>query len=428
MSEKIKILRIFSRLNIGGPAIHTILLTAGLNNDQFESILVKGLEDPSEGDMLYLAKEKGVEPIVIPEMGRNISWLDDFKALLKIYRLIKEKKPHIVHTHTAKAGTLGRGAAILVNSQWSIVNSLEKMVLFSNTKPKTQNIKIKLVHTFHGHVLSGYFGYIKTNIFLWVERFLGLFTDKIITVSERLREEILRFRIGNKKKTISIPLGLELNKLLKTEQYKGQLRAELGVSTETKLVGIIARLVPIKNHKMFIDGISKLKAQKLDVKVKFLVIGDGEQRNELESYVKKEGLAKDVFFLGFRKDMEKIYADLDAVVLTSLNEGSPVALIEAMAAGKPVVSTDVGGVIELIGNNDQTFASNEQRYSITNCGVLLKSVDEDGLAGAMKELLENESLRGMLGVEGRKRVYPRYDISRLVVDIKQLYEELLKLK
>jgi len=139
-------------------------------------------------------------------------------------------------------------------------------------------------------------------------------------------------------------------------------------------------------------------------------------------------LDKDVFFLGFRKDMEKIYADLDAVVLTSLNEGSPVALIEAMAAGKPVVSTGVGGVIELIGNNDQAFASNEQRYSITNCGMLLKSVDEDGLAGAMKELLENESLRGMLGVEGRKRVYPRYDISRLVVDIKQLYEELLKLK
>ena len=428
MSEKIKILRIFSRLNIGGPAIHTILLTAGLNNDQFESILVKGSEDPSEGDMLYLAKEKGVEPIVIPEMGRNISWLDDFKALLKIYRLIKEEKPHIVHTHTAKAGALGRGAAILVNSQWSIVNSLEKMFLFSNTKPKTQNKKIKLVHTFHGHVLSGYFGYIKTNIFLWVERFLGLFTDKIITVSERLREEILRFRIGNKKKIISIPLGLELNKLLKTEQYKGQLRAELGVSTETKLVGIIARLVPIKNHKMFIDGISKLKAQKLEVKAKFLVIGDGERRNELESYVKKEGLDKDVFFLGFRKDMEKIYADLDAVVLTSLNEGSPVALIEAMAAGKPVVSTGVGGVIELIGNNDQAFASNEQRYSITNCGMLLKSVDEDGLAGAMKELLENESLREMLGVEGRKRAYPRYDISRLVLDIKQLYEELLKLK
>jgi glycosyltransferase involved in cell wall biosynthesis len=425
MSEKIKILRIFSRLNIGGPAIHTILLTAGLNNDQFESILVKGSEDPSEGDMLYLAKEKGVEPIVIPEMGRNISWRDEFNALLKIYRLIKEEKPHIVHTHTAKAGTLGRGAAILVNSQWSIVNILGRMFSCPSTELRTQNIRIKLVHTFHGHVLSGYFGYIKNNIFLWVERFLGLFTDMIITVSEKLREEILGFRIGNKKKTISLPLGLELSKLLKTDQYKGLLREELGVSGETKLVAIIARLVPIKNHKMFIDGISMLKAQKLAVKVKFLVIGDGELRNELESYVKKEGLGEDIFFLGFRKDMEKIYADLDMVVLTSLNEGSPVALIEAMAAGKAVVSTDVGGVVDLIGNEDQNCVSKDQRYSITNCGVLLKSADADVLAGAMKELLKNEYLGRMLGAEGRKRVYPRYDITRLVKDIKQLYEELL---
>jgi len=425
MSEKIKILRIFSRLNIGGPAIHTILLTAGLNNDQFESILVKGSEDPSEGDMLYLAKEKGVEPIVIPEMGRNISWRDEFNALLKIYRLIKEEKPHIVHTHTAKAGTLGRGAAILVNSQWSIVNILGRMFSCPSTELRTQNIRIKLVHTFHGHVLSGYFGYIKNNIFLWVERFLGLFTDRIITVSEKLREEILGFRIGNKKKTISLPLGLELSKLLKTDQYKGLLREELGVSGETKLVAIIARLVPIKNHKMFIDGISMLKAQKLAVKVKFLVIGDGELRNELESYVKKEGLGEDIFFLGFRKDMEKIYADLDMVVLTSLNEGSPVALIEAMAAGKAVVSTDVGGVVDLIGNEDQNCVSKDQRYSITNCGVLLKSADADVLAGAMKELLKNEYLGRMLGAEGRKRVYPRYDITRLVKDIKQLYEELL---
>jgi glycosyltransferase involved in cell wall biosynthesis len=425
MPDKIKILRIFSRLNIGGPAIHTILLTAGLNDDRFESILVKGSEDPYEGNMLYLAKEKGVDSIIIPEMGRNVSLLDDIRAFLKIYHLVKKEKPHIIHTHTAKAGALGRWAGISYNLVTICQSKIKKLNPFR--KPygfPVTSYPVRLVHTFHGHVFYGYFNPLKTYLFLLIERLLGLFTDRIITVSEKQRDEILRFKIGNEKKVISIPLGLELERFLDVERFKGLLRKELGIPLDLKLVGIVARIVPIKNHKMFIEAVSALKETSEVLKVKFLIVGDGELRRQIENYVRKKGLQEDIIFLGFRRDLEIIYADLDLVVLTSLNEGSPVALIEAMAAGRPVISTDVGGVGNLLSSK---FEAQNSKSHLKYCkeGILIKSGDVDELARAMKELLENEGLREKMGLEGRKRVYPEYDISRLIEDVRKLYQEII---
>jgi glycosyltransferase involved in cell wall biosynthesis len=377
--------------------------------------------------MLYLAREKGVAPTVIPEMGRDITWRDDLKTLFKIYRLIKKENPHIIHTHTAKAGALGRSAAILYNLVICYKLQASKLLECfkksnSNYQPPINKHTVKLIHTFHGHVFHGYFGTAKTNLFLCIEKILAMFTDKIITVSEKQREEILGFRIGDSKKVISVHLGLELKKYLTLDRYNGSLRKELSISSETKLVGIIARLVPIKNHKMFIDAISEVKVGGKQLKIKFLIIGDGELRKQLEDYSKEKGLEAHIVFLGFRRDMERIYADLDVVVLTSVNEGSPVALIEAMAAGKPVVSTDVGGVGDLF--KAKRKRQNEKlRYY--DQGILVNPGDSKGLAVAVEELLGDEKLRRKMGEEGKKMVYPQYDISRLLKDMKGLYREVV---
>lgn len=407
--DKIKILRVFSRLNIGGPAVHTILLTAGLNDDRFESTLVKGSEDPYEGNMLYLAKEKGVEPIVIPEMRRSVSWLGDVKTFFKIYSLIKEKRPHIVHTHTAMAGALGRMAGFLYNMYIAFISN-------------NSGNKVKIIHTFHGHVLRGYFGPLKSKLLVLIERFLATFTDKIITVSEKQREEILGFGIGNGNKVVTIPLGLELERFL-NNGLKEELRKELDIPSETKLVGIVARLEPIKNHKMFIDAAAELKVKSERLKVKFLIVGDGILRKDLESYVKSRNLERDIIFLGFRRDLERIYADLDIVALTSLNEGSPVALIEAMASSKAIVATDVGGLKDLFRKSLEIRSEkkiNSLRYY--DQGILVESGDAVSFATALRELLGNDGLRKRMGEMGKEIVYPKYDISQLTEDMKGLYE------
>lgn len=410
--SKVRILRIFSRLNIGGPAVHTILLTAGLNHGRFESFLAKGAEDPYEGNMLYLAKEKGVEPIVIPGMRRTLSF-GDLRAFFKIYSLIRGKRPHILHTHTAMAGALGRVAGFLHNAY----------VRFILKDPKN---RVKMIHTFHGHVLRGYFGPVKTNLLILIERLLATFTDRIITVSEKQRREILAFGIGNRSKVITIPLGLDLRKFI-NNGHSGELREELGVSPGTKLVGIVARLEPIKNHKMFIDSVAEFKLRSEGSKVKFLIVGDGLLRRSLQDYVKQKELDRDIIFLGFRKDIERVYADLDIVALTSLNEGCPVALIEAMASGRAIVSTKVGGVVDLFTKNSEVpkCIDGLQYY---DQGILVSPGDCSSFAKAIGELLENNQMRKGMEEKGRKGVYPKYDIFRLTEDVKGLYENLSNMR
>jgi len=387
----IKIVRIIARLNIGGPAINAVLLSEGLNGNGFKTVLVAGSIEKSEGDMSYLAYQRGVSPVVVNELSRSIDPLKDLMALWKIYRIIKTEKPDIVHTHTAKAGTLGRLAAILAG------------------------VPVR-VHTFHGHVFDGYFNKITARAFIAIERFLGRFTTKIIAVSNSVANDVsIRYNIVPNAKIAVIPLGFDLERFFTSSSNKGRLKKELGLAEDCLLVGIAGRLVPIKNHKMFLDAAKKILATSpYSLVTKFIIVGDGELRRELENYATKTGIADKVVFLGWRRDLDYIYADLDVVCLTSLNEGTPVSLIEAMASSKPVVATDVGGVKDIVKNGVN--------------GLLVQSGDVNGFRDAVINLLQDAEKRGEMGDKGKEFVKADYNKDRLIKDTEQLYINLLKEK
>lgn len=375
----IRILRVITRLNIGGPAIHAILLTRDLNDGaDFRSVLVTGTPAEHEGDMSDLARANDVEPMVFPALGREISPLDDLAALARMVRLVREQRPDVVHTHMAKAGTVGRLAA--------------------------QICRVPLiVHTYHGHVFHSYFSPVKTRLFLTIERALGMGTHRIVVVGERQRDEIAAYGVASRDKLLPIRLGLELGQFLNAERLRGTLRGELGLGADVPLVGIVARLVPIKAHEVFLQAAAAVQQSLPDAC--FLVIGDGERRAELEQLAKQLGV--DARFMGWRRDMPTVYADLDVVALASRNEGSPVALIEALAAARPVVSTAVGGVPEVVLHGET--------------GLTVPPSDPAALAEGMLTLLRDRDLAARLGQAGRRHVYPRYDSSRLVDDMRSLY-------
>lgn len=381
-----KIVRIIARLNIGGPAIHTILLNSGLNKGGYKDVLVSGRISESEGNMMYLAKDNNVEPVIIPELGRDISLIKDIKALFGLYCLIRREKPDIVHTHTAKAGTLGRIAAVLAG------------------------VPVR-IHTFHGHVFNGYFSPAKAMIFIWIERALSAFTDKIIVVSESVKGEISKkLKIADSGKCVVIPLGLELDKFLDGANVKGRFRKTWGVSSDTLLVGIVGRLVPIKNHSFFLKAAKKIRETAPGLNVRFVVIGDGELKKPLIEMAGKMGL-DDIIFTGWIKELSEVYADLDVVALTSLNEGTPVSLIEAMASAKAVISTDVGGVKDIVRPGET--------------GILADNNDIDGFSASLLRLLKNGQEREAIGLRGREFVRVKYSKERLLKDIKSVYEECL---
>jgi len=372
-----KIVRIIARLNIGGPARNAVLLS-----DLGETVLVCGEVGEGEGDMMYLAREKGIEPIIVPELGRELSFLNDCRAFWKIYRIICRERPDIVHTHTAKAGTLGRLAAALYN--------------LTHCLCKVGCVRCKVVHTFHGHVLHSYFGSTKTWFFIWAERISSLFTDKIVTVSDVLKKELSGiFRIAPEEKFSVVELGFELDELLKLPPKE---------ASDVINIGIVGRLVPVKNHKMLLRVAQKIKAR-------FLIVGDGELRQELEDYVKALKIEDVVGFRGWVKDVADIYRDLDIVVLTSLNEGTPVSIIEAMAAAKPVVATRVGGVSDIV----------QDRKS----GYLVRSGDEEDFEEKLSSLIRDREKRLRFGEYGRRLVKDRFSKDRLIKDTKELYNSLL---
>ena len=256
--------------------------------------------------MLDFARARDVEPIVLPALGREISPLDDLGALARMVQLVHRLKPDVLHTHMAKAGTVGRLAARICGVPL-------------------------VVHTYHGHVWNSYFSPVKTRIFLTIERALGLATNRIIVVGDGQRAEIASYGVAPLNKLVTIRLGLELGQFLGAERTRGEFRRELGIAADVPLVGIVGRLVPIKAHEIFLQAAVKIRAALPNAQ--FLIVGDGERRQELETLADHLGLTGSVRFLGWRRDMVRVYADLDVVALTSLNEGSPVVLIEALASG-----------------------------------------------------------------------------------------------
>lgn len=396
--KKIKILRIIARLNIGGPAIHTILLTDGLDKSRFDSLLVCGNVSKDEADMSYYAAEKNVKPYFISELKRELNLFNDIVAFKKIFNLIKTEQPDIIHTHTAKAGTLGRLAAI-------------SYVFFHPFHDK----RIQLVHTFHGHIFQGYFNKFITRLFILIEKFLAFFTCRIITVSDSVKNELISLRIAQKNKIAVIPLGLELDRFL-------------GISIRNNNVlniGIVGRLVIVKNHRLFLEAANKVIKNNPQIKLKFNIVGDGELKEELKSCAYKLGINAQVNFLGWQKDVVKAYSELDIVALTSINEGTPVSLIEAMASGKAVIATDVGGVRDLLGKEINIDIKPDADFKILERGIIVKPDDSFSLAKALMLLLRNDNLRQELGIKARDFVRYKFAKERLLQDIENLYNSIL---
>ncbi len=383
-----KVLRIIARLNIGGPARNAVLLTEGLHNKGFETILLCGEVSESEGDMMYLIREKGIEPIIVKELGRELSIRNDWRTFWNIYRIICREKPDIIHTHTAKAGTLGRLAGVLYNFFFALT-----------TKRKEK--RIILVHTFHGHVLHSYFGTIKTFFFIWIERILALFTDRVVTVGESLKKELVeKFKIAQEKKFSVIELGFNLSELLKLHARE---------NSDCINIGIIGRLVPVKNHRMLFRVAKGVKDKGL--KVKFLIIGDGKLSQELKDYAKELNIEDMVEFKGWIKDLHGIYKELDIVALTSLNEGTPVSIIEAMAAARPVVAAKVGGVSDIVEDNKS--------------GYLIGPKDDENFSKKLQDLIDDRNKRERFGEYAREVAKNRFLKERLINDIDRLYNTLL---
>ena len=406
--EPIRILRIIARLNIGGPAVQAILLSEYFSGGPYQTLLVCGKVGSYEGDMSYLAQSKGVRPLVLPGLGRDISALRDFRSLQDLGRIIRQFRPHIIHTHTAKAGTLGRLAGMSFNAF------------------RGSQARIRLVHTFHGHVFHSYFGSLKTFLFIQIEKFLARFTDRIVVISPGQQKEICeRFRIAGREKVKVIRLGFELSPFREGERRGADVRQRYlpDASPEATVVGIIGRLTQVKNHRMFLEGVKYLKNMNQDHPFRFLVIGDGELRQELMCFVKKEGLEGLVVFTGWQKDMPSLYGALDIVVLTSLNEGTPVTLIEAMAAGKPVIATDVGGVRDLLGPLD---SGESDGYKLAQNGVLIPTGREEVLAQALLRLSKDRDLSKRMAENAQSFVLHHYSKERLVGDLELLYAELVK--
>ncbi len=394
--KKIKILRIIARLNIGGPAIHTILLTEGLDKSRFESLLVCGRTAKDEGDMTYYILEKNVMPIFIPELKRKLHFFNDLVAFKKIYNIIKTEQPDIIHTHTAKAGALGRLAGIFYNC----LRFFRKRTI--------------LIHTFHGHVFEGYFNKMQTLIFISIERFLAIFTNKVITVSECVKNELLALHISRENKIEVIPLGLELGRFL-------QIAAnENAVSN----IGIVGRLVPIKNHRLFLEAAAMVIKDNPCLPVKFKIIGDGELKKDLEEYAQRLNINNWVDFLGWQNDLAGIYANLDVVALTSMNEGTPVSLIEAMASGRAVVATGVGGVRDLLGKEISAEIKTNANFRVMERGIIVEPGDSFSFAAAITFILQNNSVRKNIQERGRDFAKDRFTRERLIRDVENLYNKI----
>jgi len=403
---RIRILRFIARLNIGGPSIHVHLLTTGLDSKIFHSTLITGKISPSEGNMGYLFASSKEKPIIIKELQREISLLMDIKAFLRIFGVLRSESPDIVHTHTAKAGTSARLATIIYN-------------LFSNGNTKT-------VHTFHGHVFSGYFSRTKSLMFIWIERLLARKTDVIVAISQTQKTDLTqKFHIAPPGKIRIIPLGFDLAPFLTSSLKKGVFRKSIGAGDIKLLVGIVGRLVPIKNHILFLKMAEIFLKENVDPNAKFLLIGDGELRKTLEEYVENRGLRNHVEFCGWRRDLPEVYADLDILALTSKNEGTPVSIIEAMAAGTSVISTDAGGVRDLLGPPLKDVSATDG-FTVCKRGVLCRNNDAAGFARGLKYLLPMDmDQRAQMADEARKFVVRTFSNERLLQDMEDLYLEMI---
>jgi glycosyltransferase involved in cell wall biosynthesis len=367
-------------MNIGGPARHVSLLSEGLNRRGYCHLLVTGRESEAEGNFRDLSSQVGVQIVDVECLGREISLFNDLLCIWHVARIIRKFRPDIVHTHTAKAGFVGRIATILVGVPC-------------------------IAHTFHGHVLRGYFSTWKNLLFRFCETLLAGQTDLLIAVSHKVAEELAEEGVAPVNRFEVLPLGLHLKQFLLVQPH-GKLRAELGLPDTAQLIGAVGRLVPIKDLECMLSALALMGADFPDLHL--ALVGDGELRKKLYCSAKEKGLGERVHFLGWRHDLSFIYGGLDLVVLSSRNEGTPVSLIEALAAGRPVVATNVGGVPEVLEKGQ--------------LGRLVPAGDPEPMSQAIREALYQPCAPSPAQ---RRALVEKYSPERLVDRMDNLYRQLL---
>jgi glycosyltransferase involved in cell wall biosynthesis len=374
----IRVVRIIARMNVGGPAVQVSGLMRGFDPKIFEHILLTGYCAADEAD--YLEKVAvDVVAIHIDGLGRSIKPRADLTALFAVVKEIRRIKPDVIHTHTAKAGVIGRIASIISGK------------------------KSIRVHTFHGHLLHGYFGVGKTKLVVLIEKFLALFTHQLLAVGKKVQEDLIAAGIGNPHKFAVMPPGLQLAHL----RSKPEARKELGLDQNVIYCAFIGRITQIKRPDRFLDVVSKVNNS--GTRVHFIVAGAGDLLQECQNRVVAENLP--VTFLGWREDIEVVLAAADFVILTSDNEGTPLSLIQAGMVGIPVVATNVGSTNEIVVNGKTG---------------LLTDLSVDQLADAVTKVATDSDLRAQMGAAGKEYTHARYGVARLVKDHQDLYLRLLK--
>jgi glycosyltransferase involved in cell wall biosynthesis len=393
------IVRIMTRMNIGGPAVHALALSTRLDPDRFSTCLAVGSPDKGEGDLSHLASGPGVRLVRIPSLRRSLGPWSDLVTLIRLLRLLEAERPAIIHTHMAKAGALGRIAGMLYNR-------------FGAGRAPGQ--RALLVHTFHGHVLEGYFSLWLSGLFVRIEQWLARRTDRLIAVSRTIRDDLLRKGIGRPPQWHVIPLGLDLSVLAQVPATNG--------SPDIR-IGMVGRLVPVKNPVLFLEALHRIAARPDAAPVQGVIVGDGPLREHLQRETRRLGLDRLVEFTGWQRDLPAVYHRLDIACLTSWNEGTPVSLIEAMASGRAVVATDVGGVRDLLTDpGDPPEAIPPGAFQIARRGILVRPGDPDGLAAALGALASDPGLRQTLSETARPHALRAFAVERLLRDIAAVYE------
>ena len=388
MNEPIRILRVIGRLNVGGPALHVAYLSAGLAERGYVTTLVAGSVARGEDSMTFVAESLGVPVVRLGEMRRDISPLRDSVAVAHLVRLIREMRPHILHTHMAKAGAVGRLAALASG----------------NARPPV------VLHTFHGHVLRHYFDPVRTTAFRAFERWLARSTSALVAVSPQVRDELVELGIAPAKQFAVVRLGIELAQRVGSQDGRVEQRRLLGIGSDRFVVGWIGRMTGVKRTDHVLLAFRELRECGVDA---FLcLVGDGPDRPAIERRAKELGIMRNTLFLGFQQDVAPFYAAFDALLLPSVSEGTPVSAIEALAAGRPVVATRVGGVPDVVRDGVD--------------GLLAEPGAIEELSDGLERLARDPELRERMGAAGRERVAGRYGVGRLVDEMDLLYRSLLE--
>jgi glycosyltransferase involved in cell wall biosynthesis len=381
----IRILRAIARLNMGGPTLNVSYLTKGLDERGYETTLVAGKLARGEDSMAFAAEELGIEVIPVPALHRELSPIYDTVSVKRLVAEIQRVRPHILHTHTAKAGAVGRMAALLAG----------------DARPPV------IVHTFHGHVLRGYFDPVRTEIFRETEKFLARHTTRLIAVGPEVRDDLVALGVAAPEKFSVIRLGIDLEQRVGGDG--GELRRRFGIPPERFVVGWVGRMTGIKRVPDVLAAFARLV--ELGVDAQLVLVGDGPERAQLERRANELGIQRRTLFAGYQRDIGPYWSLFDAFLLPSANEGTPVVAIESLAAEVPVVATRVGGVPDVVRDGTDGF--------LTEVG------DIESIAARLAELARDPALRARMGATAREHVVPRYRVSRLIDDVDELYRELL---